>query len=161
MLSSATWPALLLVCVACQHEPKQAGPAGPGDTAAAEPSQPRARVELDVRSLRECEPEAYTTLRPDEYLLGVEIELLARAAGVPNNYYYASVRDQDNTVFHAGFAGCEPRLIGKPLGPGERAKGYANFRLPRNAKQLTLQYDPPEVGSPKARGSKISRKLGR
>ena len=118
-------------------------------------------LELDVRSLKECAPQPFTTLRPDEYLLGVEVEVKALARGVPQNYYYASVVSQDGASYRAGFAGCEPRLVGKPLAPGERATGYANFRLPRSAKDLTLQYDPPEPGSPKARGPKAQRKLGR
>jgi hypothetical protein len=118
-------------------------------------------LKLDIRSMRDCEPEAHTTLGPQEYLLGVEIMVTALTSQVPGNYYYASLRDSEGNTFKAGLVGCEPRLLSSPLAQGQTATGYANFRLPRSAKNLTLEYDPPLTNSDKTRGPSVSRKLGR
>lgn len=150
----------LLGGLSCQAGESGAPPATTSRTPTAT-AETGAGFSLDIRSTRECAPEAHTTLAPDEYLLGVEVEVEARSEGVPQNYYYGTLIGGDGQSYRAGFAGCEPRLSGKPLLRGQRAKGYVNFRLPRSAKDLTLEYDPPTLGSDKRRGPKVQRKLGR
>ena len=103
----------------------------------------------------------HSMLDADEYLLGVQVEITAKTEQVPRNYYYGKLVDSQGNEHRAGFAGCQPKLSGKPLRSGETATGYINFRLPRRAQGLTLEYAPRIGNSEKARGVAVARELGR
>ncbi len=109
----------------------------------------------------ECAPPAYEQLGSDEYLLGVRVEITAKTADVPRNFYYGRLLDSEHNAYSVSFAGCEPRLTGKPLEPGESARGFINFKLPKKSSQLTLEYAPRIGNSEKARGPKLTKQLGR
>ena len=64
-------------------------------------------------------------------LVGVKVRIVGHhPRGVPANYFYASLLTTDQNRYLADYAGCSPRLSGKPLAPGEAAEGYLNFPVP-------------------------------
>jgi hypothetical protein len=128
-------------------------------SASAETDAPN--FELDVLAVRDCEPEPHLKLGPDEYLLGVRVEIEAKVDDVPQNYYYGRLLDSEDRAYVASFDGCQPRLAGRPLKKGQVATGFINFRIPRRAHGMTLEYAPRVANSEKARGAKASRAVGR
>ena len=149
------WGALTCVGAGCNTQGSEA-PAPPASEHA-----DTANFELDVLTVRDCEPEPHLELAPDESLLGVRVEVEAKVDDVPQNYYYGQLLDSEGRVYSAGFDGCEPRLSGRPLKKGQKGTGFINFRLPRRARGTTLEYAPRIANSEKARGAKVSRALGR
>lgn len=166
--SSWLYPCLCLcLCLAtasalaCTHDPPTAGTSPSATSAASAPPTDNAPFALDVVNVKDCAPEAHTTLSPDEYLLGVEVKVQAKQPQVPRNYYYGSLIDGDGVRTPSGFAGCSPRLAGAPLEAGATAVGFINFRVTRDARDLKLEYAPRLADSEKARGPRVLRALGR
>lgn len=112
-------------------------------------------------AVRDCEAPKYAPLENDEMLIGVKVKLRALSAQTPQNYYYASLVDSDGQRYPASFSGCSPRLTGDPLAAGATATGFVNFRLPREAHGLVLEYAPRIGNSVKPRGTILARDLGR
>jgi len=114
-----------------------------------------------VVAVRDCEAPKYAPLENDEVLIGVKLKLRALSAQTPQNYYYASIVDSDQRRYPASFTGCTPRLTGDPLAAGATATGFVNFRLPREARGLVLEYAPRIGNTNKPRASVVARDLGR
>lgn len=96
---------------------------------------------VEVIGTQTCSPETQAT-EPMPPLLGVEVEVVGWAeAGVPANYFYARLEDEDGERYPAR-EGCEPLLMGPPLRPGERARGFVSFSVPARRGGLKLVYEP-------------------
>jgi hypothetical protein len=79
----------------------------------------------------------------DRLTWGVDVSVRAsHALQVPANPYYALLIDGENRVFEAVLDGCRPALDPGLLGPGETARGWLSFALPRAANRLKLVYSP-------------------
>lgn len=150
------WTALAWFAAACNDtelgETAAPSASGRGDSP---------NFDLDVLAVRDCEPEPHLNLGPDEYLLGVRVEIEAKVDDVPQNYYYGQLLDSEGRAYSASYDGCEPRLAGRPLKKGQVASGFINFQIPRRAHGTTLEYAPRVANSEKARGAKVSRAVGR
>ncbi len=112
-------------------------------------------------TVRDCEAAPYARLGNDEMLLGVKVKLRARADQVPQNYFYASLVDSERRRYAPSFTGCTPRLVGDPLAAGMTTTGFVNFVLPREARGLSFEYAPRLGNATKARGTLVTRDLGR
>lgn len=156
----------------CQEHDGRADASAPGASAAgaSEAAKPSTAAqsdrsdrpfELDVVAVRDCEAPKYAPLENDEVLIGVKLRLRALSAQTPQNYYYASIVDADERRYPASFAGCSPRLAGDPLAAGATATGFVNFRLPREARGLVLEYAPRIGNTNKPRDTVLARDLGR
>jgi hypothetical protein len=150
-----------LTCVltlACQDPPRPGTPSEPASASAGVGDLP---FELDVVAVRDCEAPLYAALENEQMLLGVNVKLRALGDQVPQNYFYGSLVDSERQRYRASFAGCGPRLVGDPLRRGMTATGFINFRVPRDAHGLTLEYAPRIGNTEKARGNVRARDLGR
>jgi hypothetical protein len=75
--------------------------------------------------------------------LGVDVTVQARGSlQVPANPYYALLIDSTNSVHEATLGGCEPQLSPTLLEPGQTARGWISFDLPRKSVGLKLAYAP-------------------
>lgn len=146
------------VILACQDPPL---PGKPNEAASAQTGAAERAFELDVVAVRDCEAPAHAPLENDQMLIGVSVKLRALRDQVPQNYFYASLVDSERQRYRASFAGCSPRLVGDPLRQGTTTTGFINFRVPRDAHGLTLEYAPRIGNTEKARGSVATRDLGR
>ena len=163
---------LMRAASGCQEHAGKADASAPEASAAgaSEAAKPSAAAsaergdrafELDVLAVRECEAPKYAPLENDEVLIGVKLKLRALSAQTPQNYYYASIVDSDQRRYAASFTGCSPRLAGDPLAAGATATGFVNFRLPREARGLVLEYAPRIGNTNKPRDAVLARDLGR
>ena len=130
------WCILACCILACQ-----AGP-GPGDGTPAP-------FDVEVLAVTTCEPERAAgpadQPRPTAGgTVGVRVRVTGHYdAGVPANYYYASLLSQDGDRFLATAEdGCRPLLSGPPLRPGESREGYVNFPLQSKKGARRLAYAP-------------------
>ena len=152
--------ALITACApGCQERGAASSAAQPSASALGDPGD--RPFELDVVAVRDCEAPKYAPLENDEMLIGVKVKLRALSAQTPQNYYYASLVDSDEQRYPASFSGCSPRLTGDPLVAGATATGFVNFRLPREAHGLVLEYAPRIGNTNKPRGTVLARDLGR
>jgi hypothetical protein len=113
-----------------------------------------APFDVEVLTVTTCEPERAAagpggkpgpTLHPTTGgTVGVRLRVTGRyEAGVPANYYYASLLSRDGERFLAtAEGGCRPLLSGPPLRPGESREGYANFPLEAKKGAHRLTYAP-------------------
>lgn len=152
--------ALMIPSVSACHEPATS-PSPQASASASHGSSRAGEFTLDVIAERTCPAEPYSSLSNDEVLLGVNVKLRALTDQVPQNYYYGRIVDADGKRHDAGFAGCEPRLSGPPLLAGQTATGYINFRLPREAAGLTLEYSPRVGNRTQAAAPRVTKTLAR
>ena len=152
---------LLLGCQEPHASPQATGSASANASVAARPFEPEAPFELDVVAVRDCEAPTYARLENGEMLLGVKVRLRALRDQTPQNYFYAALLDSEQRRYPASFGGCSPRLTGEPLAAGTTATGFVNFRLPREASGLSFEYAPRIGNTNKARGTLLTRALGR
>lgn len=147
---------LAALALGCKEQPAPTKP-----STSAEVSAGDRPFELDVVAVRDCETPRHAPLENDEMLLGVKVKLRARRDQTPQNYFYASLVDSEGRRYAPSFSGCTPRLVGEPLAATQTATGFVNFRLPRDARGLTLEYAPRIGHTNKARGTLLARDLGR
>lgn len=97
---------------------------------------------LEVIGTRTCTPETDAPSSTPSPLLGVEVEVVGWTdAGVPANYYYARLEDEEGRRYPAQ-EGCEPLLQAPPLRPGERTRGFISFAVPTGRRSFKLVYEP-------------------
>lgn len=144
---------------ACDDPGKSSAPQTSGSVTSSPSSA--GEFDLDVIAVRTCPPDPNSSLADDEVLLGVNVRLRAMADQVPQNYYYGRIVDREGQRHDAGFAGCEPRLSGPPLLSGQSGAGFINFRLPRDASGLTLEYSPRIGNRAQAAAPSITKTLAR
>lgn len=112
---------------------------------------------LRVAAVDDCSPG-----RPDPAgirRLGAQLELAPTGeAQVPANPYYARLVDGLGNVYEATLGGCGDPLAPTLPEPGQSARGWVVFELPRGARDLTLTYRPELVGGADA---ELSVALGR
>jgi hypothetical protein len=89
-----------------------------------------------------CPTPPHLKLSASEWVWGAEIELEATSdERVPVNSFYARITFEGEPR-EAIVGGCTPELRFAPLHKGEKARGFANFVLPRSAAKLRLGYSP-------------------
>jgi len=82
--------------------------------------------------------------------LGVDVTVQARGSlQVPANPYYALLIDSTNSVHEATLGGCEPQLSPTLLEPGQTARGWISFDIPRKSTGLRLAYAPALTALPR------------
>lgn len=156
----AVAPLATLFISAC-HEPATSTAPIASSSTASSPTTSTTEFDLDVIGVRTCPPDPYSSLADDEVLLGVNVKIHAMTDQVPQNYYYGRIVDKDGVRHDAGFAGCDPRLSGPPLLSGQTGTGFINFRLPRDASGLTLEYSPRIGNQAQAAAPKVTKTLER
>lgn len=97
---------------------------------------------FEVIGTRTCTLKAEGATSPSPQLLGVEVQVTGWAdAGVPANYYYARLEDEEGRQYSAQ-EGCEPLLQAAPLRPGQQARGFVSFAVPAGRRAFKLVYEP-------------------
>ncbi len=98
---------------------------------------------LEVVETKRCKPKPWVS-PPDGFRnVGVLVELRASASqGVPANPFYARLVDAEDKTYRPQLGGCEPALSHRPLGRGERARGWITFEIPERTTRATFRYDP-------------------
>lgn len=88
----------------------------------------------------------------DERYKRISIEVTVRASGdvqVPANPYYALLLDRAHDVYEASLNGCEAALTPTLLQPGQTARGWISFEIPKSSAELELLYAPALAGVPR------------
>jgi hypothetical protein len=81
--------------------------------------------------------------------VGVEVRLHARGElQIPANPYYALLIDGKNIAYEATLGGCTPPLSPSLLAPGQSARGWISFDVPRDSQNWRLSYAPELIQAP-------------
>lgn len=143
---------LAVCCCACRSA------AGSGDPpASSEPGGARAGALLRtphyhlVASFPEdCAPPSPALASVATRRVGVELSVEPTGdVQVPANPYYARLVDAEQNVYEATLGGCGAPLAPALPQPGQAARGWVVFELPRAARPVTLLYAPELLGRTK------------
>ena len=104
---------------------------------------------MRVSPLEECGPSNDGPPDADLTRVGVEIRLQARGElQIPANPYYALLIDGKNIAHEATLGGCTPSLSPTLLAPGQTARGWISFDVPRDSRDWRLSYAPELIAAP-------------
>lgn len=131
------------------------------DEAPQSSGDPSAAFGLDVLTVRDCPAPKHAKPSVDEHLVGVEVEVRANLPGVPANYYYGRLTDDQGNTYRPTLYGCSPTLTSPPLKSGQTKRGFVNFKLPSRAAGLTFEYAPVPLGGGAQPASSVALPLGR
>lgn len=98
---------------------------------------------MRVSALEECGPSNDGPI--DDGLTRVGVEVRLHASGelqIPANPYYALLIDGKNIAHEATLGGCTPALAPSLLAPGQTARGWISFDVPRESQNWQLSYAP-------------------
>jgi hypothetical protein len=120
-------------------------------------SEPTRPFELELLATESCPLPAHLD-RKDVALLSYRVRLSShRDAGVPANYFYATLLTSDGERYLSSYYGCTPLLTAGPLREGEQAEGFLNFSLPPSKIPEKLVYSP--ILMPSADGQAVQEVL--